>query len=50
MEIFLQKDCKNSRVHKIGAAISGPRTAGKNVYSHEAFSDITYLIILLIVV
>ena len=26
-------------VHKIGAAISGPRIAGKNFYGHEDFSD-----------
>ena len=26
-------------VHKIGAAISGPRIAGKQKYKHEAFAE-----------
>ena len=36
---FLQKKTPNPGVHKIGAAISGPRTAGEKFYRHEAFSD-----------
>ena len=41
MEVFLQKEHRNSSAHKIGAAISGPRIADKNlkVYGHEDFSE-----------
>ena len=40
MEVLLQKECNFPGAHQIGAAISGPRVAGKTLHGHEAFSDI----------
>ena len=40
MEVFLQKECNFPEAHKIGAAISGPRIAGKILYGHKDFSEI----------
>ena len=37
---FLQKERIFPGVHKIGAAISGPRIADKKFYGHEDFSDL----------
>ena len=39
MEVFLQKNQKIRGAREIGAAISGPRIAGKTFYGHEAFSE-----------
>ena len=40
MEVFLQKERNLSRgAHETGAAISGPRIAGKIFYGHEDFSE-----------
>ena len=39
MGFFLQKERIFPGVHKIGAAISGPRTADKKFYGHEDFSE-----------
>ena len=39
MEVFLQKEHNFPGTHKIGAAISDPRIAGKRIYGHEDFSD-----------
>ena len=38
MEVFLQKE-RNFSAHKIGAAISGPRIAGKMFHGHEDFIE-----------
>ena len=39
MAVFLQKERIFHVPIKIGAAISGPRIAGKNFYGHEDFSE-----------
>ena len=40
MEVFsCRENATIPGAHKIGAAVSGPRIAGKNFYGHEAFSD-----------
>ena len=41
MAVFLQKERIFPCAHKIGAAISGPRIAGKQFYRHEDFSETT---------
>ena len=43
MAFFLQKERIFPGVHKIGAAISGPRITDKHFYGHEDFSEISLL-------
>ena len=40
MEVLLQKSAICPGAHKIGAAISGPKIAGKHFYGHEAFAEL----------
>ena len=42
MEVFLQKERNFSGAHKIGAAISGPRIAGKKINGREDLSERNY--------